>query len=107
MISSILITSIAVAIVVYLSITIAKVKDEETGKKDKGKIFNYYRLSYKRRFFRNLWTFPLAVLFFVICYVYSELNPRDNIFITTFFLLVALFLIIELVYNYIRSNHKK
>lgn len=70
-------------------------KDKE--KLDKGFIFPYIRLSYRRKMIRTLWTFPIILVGFIVIYFYGELNIMWNLIL----LLVTLFLtFLQLTYNY-------
>lgn len=70
-------------------------------KKDKGAEFFYYKLSYRRKIIRTIWTFPVVVILLVAIYKFAGLNSNENLIISISFLILFL---IQLVYNYIKWN---
>ncbi|RVT56355.1 hypothetical protein EM808_27750 [Niallia taxi] len=68
-------------------------------KKDKGSVFFYYKLSYRRKFIRTLWTFPVVVISLVVIYIFAGLNSNETLIISISFLIIFL---IQLFYNYLK-----
>lgn len=66
-------------------------------KKDKGFAFVYYRLSYRRKMTRTLWTLPVVLLILVVFTVFIEIDLREKILVWLF--LLTLFFA-QLSYNY-------
>ncbi|MFD2706811.1 hypothetical protein [Salibacterium lacus] len=78
---------------------VAKVKNEKSGVVDSGKALNYYRLSYRRRLRRSLWTLPAGIV--IIAGLYFVPVMTTNVYIA----LAAIFIIasaIEIGYTYIK-----
>lgn len=70
-------------------------------KTDKGFQLNYWKLSYRRRFVRNLWLLPLFVVLTVFMFW-----SGDKIFINRIIPILLLAIgVLELIYNY--SKWKK
>ncbi|WP_377890137.1 hypothetical protein [Alkalihalobacillus sp. R86527] len=87
-----------VVLILAVNLIIAKrYKGKE--KKGKGFAFNYYKLSYRRKFIRTLWIAPFATIIILALYWYGTL-PVSKIII----ILVILFilLLVQLAYNYIK-----
>ncbi|WP_113928064.1 hypothetical protein [Bacillus sp. P14.5] len=74
-------------------------------KKDKGFVYAYYRLSYRRRMIRALWNIPIVVLLLIGISVWGEFNFNETLLISVFFFVL---LIVELLYNYLKwKKHEK
>lgn len=70
---------------------------------DKGHEWNYWNLSYRRKFIRTLWMIPFLLL--IITYVYYNV---ESIFIKTFLILILLIIMaIQLIYNFIMYQKEK
>ena len=73
-------------------------------KKDRGFVLPYYRLSYRRRFKRNLWTLPLIIVSIIV------ILPLEYIPIVIrmgYVLLISVATVFELIYNYKKANKEK
>ena len=57
----------------------------------------YWKLSYKKKFIRNLWMIPLSVIVIIILFTYSELPIAFKI-ISTSALIVSL--LVQLAYTF-------
>ncbi|MDQ0300531.1 hypothetical protein J2S78_002999 [Salibacterium salarium] len=79
--------------------TIAKVKNEEYGKVDSGKAIIYYRLSYRRRMHRSLWTLPFGIVILVGLYFVPGMTMNAILSLTAIFVICS---IIEIGYTYIK-----
>ncbi|WP_080875381.1 hypothetical protein [Oceanobacillus timonensis] len=66
-------------------------------KKDDGTVFNFFRLTYRRRFKRNLWAIPFVVAALLVIFFLSEFATMYNIMLIIFFTILFL---IEIFYNY-------
>ena len=73
---------------------------DESGKVDKGFVLLYWKLSYRRKFYRTLWMFPFGL---VACYLIYSFFGGYPIFISIalYATLVVTFLA-QLVYTYIK-----
>ncbi len=73
-------------------------------KKDRGFVFPYYRLSYRRRFKRNLWTFPLIIVSMIVMLLldYVPIFVRMG-----YIFVISVAAVIELIYNYKKANKEK
>ena len=79
------------------------------GQVDKGFEVNYYQLTYRRKFIRTLWLFPL-LLVSIKTYINCFKNVNSE-FIVYFFsygisLVVLLCYVVQLIYNYRKSKEK-
>ena len=72
-------------------------------KADKGFELIYWNLSYRRKFIRTLWMTPFFVIILAFTWFICD-NFITNIILTI--LLVAI-LLIQLIYNYSKSNNCK
>ncbi|SFP35602.1 hypothetical protein [Salibacterium halotolerans] len=79
--------------------TIAKVKNEEHGKVDSGKAIIYYRLSYRRRLLRSLWTLPFGMVILVGLYFVPGMTMNATLTLAAIFIIGS---IIEIGYTYIK-----
>lgn len=77
-----------IAIVILHVIMSVVYKDAE--KKDKGFVFNAYKLSYRRRFIRSIWALPFIFLLYIAMYWFGDLTTNEYIVIGIIFILVAL-----------------
>jgi len=68
-----------------------------TAKVDKGFEFNYFKLSYRRKFFRSLTSLPIMIPAVIVIYVLTDWSLLINVFVGV--ILLFLFLV-QLVYNY-------
>lgn len=68
-------------------------------KVDKGFVFNYYKLSYRRKMIRTLTLLPLMIGAVIIIFYYS-----DNSFVVNLLIGIALFVlfVIQFFYNYVK-----
>lgn len=71
-------------------------KDQENKKIDKGFEFNYWKLSYRRKFIRTLWITPFIIP--VLVYVWIKMHSI-SITIITALVLIAIY-ITQLLYTY-------
>ncbi|QDP39388.1 hypothetical protein [Radiobacillus deserti] len=74
-------------------------KDKE--KKDKGFVLSYYRLTYRRKMIRTLWTVPFIIFLYIPVIVFLNMEGVFNILISIFIFVI---LLIQLIYNYIMWN---
>ena len=66
-------------------------------KVDEGFEFNYWNLSYKRKFIRTLFILPVGIIVLIPYLIYGgNENHIKILFITIFFILWA----VQLIYNY-------
>ncbi|MDN3429183.1 hypothetical protein [Planococcus notacanthi] len=79
-------------------------KDAE--KKDKGFVFNGYKLSYRRSFFRSIWAIPFILLLYIAIYWFGDLTTNEYIAIGIIFMLLALS---DIATSYVKwkKNEKK
>lgn len=79
---------------------------KDADKKDKGFVLIYYKLTYRRRMIRTLWSIPFIILLYLALYWLSDLNSNEYKIIGGLFLLLVLF---DITYNYIKwkNNEKK
>jgi heme/copper-type cytochrome/quinol oxidase subunit 2 len=73
-------------------------------KKDRGFVLPYYRLSYRRRFKRNLWTLPLIIVSIIVILL---LDYLPIVIRTGYGLVISVATVIELIYNYKKANKEK
>lgn len=66
-------------------------------KVDRGFAFNYYRLSYRRKFLRSLTTLPILILVVIIIYVFTDWSLLINILVGG---ILLMFYLVQLIYNY-------
>lgn len=66
-------------------------------KKDKGLVFSYYKLSYRRKMIRTLWSIPILVILIISISYLAELNLTQIIILAVFFLVLEG---IQFLYNY-------
>lgn len=66
-------------------------------KKDKGFTFNYYQLSYRRKFKRTLMMLPIATVFILLIYFVTDWTSFVKVMFAVF--LLVLF-IGQTIYNY-------
>lgn len=62
-------------------ISAAIYKNEE--KVDKGLVFNYHKLSFRRKWIRTLWNTPFIVLGIIIIYLWGDWQPLIFIIFST------------------------
>ena len=72
-------------------------KDEE--KVDKGFELVYFKLSYRRKMIRTLWSLLIAVLSYYVIYGYGDLTTNQNLIIFIFF---SIIFGVQLAYNYVK-----
>ncbi len=77
----ILIPGAAAAVVSFIMFLSSK----NLEKKDHGFVFNYYRLSYRRRLKRNLWSIPVIVIGLLIIFFLSSFSTMYSTMIIAFF----------------------
>ena len=99
MILSISFEAITVILIVLILSSILSIVFKNKEKKDKGAVFFYYKLSYRRKFIRTLWTFPVVVISLVVIYIFAGLKSNENLIISISFLIIFL---IQLFYNYLK-----
>ncbi|TYR73197.1 hypothetical protein FZC79_19785 [Rossellomorea vietnamensis] len=74
-------------------------------KKDKGFIFAYYGLSYRRKMIRTVWNIPLIIILLIGISVWGKLNFYQTFLISVFFFVT---LIVQFLYNYYKwKKHEK
>ncbi|SFP67148.1 hypothetical protein SAMN05421839_14021 [Halolactibacillus halophilus] len=73
-------------------------------KKDRGFVLAYYRLSYRRRFKRNLWTLPLIIVSIIVILLLDYVP----IFVQMgYVFVISVGTVIELMYNYKQANKER
>lgn len=60
--------------------------------------FNYWKLDYKGKFIRTLWTIPFGVLAIILLLI-TDVSTRITIMLSVLLLIV---LIIQLIYTYVK-----
>ncbi len=55
-------------------------------KRDNGFVFAYYRLSYRRRMIRTIWSFPAVLLFLIVFSVFMEMESSGKVLVWIFLL---------------------
>ncbi|WP_147803951.1 hypothetical protein [Alkalicoccus halolimnae] len=73
-------------------------------KKDKGWVFNYFKLSYRRKLIRTWVSLPFSVAAILLLYFINDWAMQ--IYILLGVLLMGNF-IIQLIYNYVRWNREE
>ncbi|WP_164670116.1 hypothetical protein [Virgibacillus doumboii] len=86
---------IAILVLVITRIQLVRYRDKE--KVDKGFVWNYYRLTYRRKMIRTLWGLPFMILFFLLIYWFVSLNPGELKFVG---MILVFYFLLELTYNY-------
>lgn len=66
-------------------------------KKDKGFAYNYFRLSYRRKFIRTFTSSWMGVLAIILIFIFSPYSTPFNVTIT---ILIVLVFVIQAGYNY-------
>jgi hypothetical protein len=73
---------------------------DESGKVDKGFVLLYWKLSYRRKFYRTLWVLPFGLL---ACYLVYHFLGGCSIFLSiALYAALALPFLAQLVYTYIQ-----
>lgn len=72
-------------------------KDVE--KVDKGFVLNEYKLTYRRRLIRAIWSIPFIFLLYFAIYLLGDLTTSEMEVIGFIFILLAL---LDIVYNYVK-----
>ncbi|QFG00152.1 hypothetical protein PB01_15680 [Psychrobacillus glaciei] len=90
------IVSMVISLIVKV-VLLVTYKDKE--KLDKGFVFPYIRLSYRRKTIRTLWTFPIILVGLIVIYLYGELNIMWN--------LILLMVTLILTFLQLANNYKK
>ncbi len=71
---------------------------------DKGFVWSYWKLSYRRKFIRTLWMIPFVLL----AIVNISFNHEFTTFIKAFLILILLISeVIQLIYNYRHYQKEK
>ncbi|MGM8213268.1 hypothetical protein ACLIBH_10875 [Virgibacillus sp. W0430] len=91
--SVIVVPFLTTAIVVIILYFINRKK----GRVDKGFAINYFKLSYRRRMIRNLYTLPLTAVAVGVIFMYTSWSITVNILFAT---VVFLLIVAEIIYNY-------
>ncbi|NIK12627.1 hypothetical protein [Alkalibacillus almallahensis] len=78
---------------------------KDVDKQDKGFVFIYHKLTYRRRFIRNLWMLPFACILLLLLYWSTNLASKVYLIIGIVFFCAV---IIDLIYNYVKwQNNEK
>ncbi|TVP83292.1 MAG: ATPase [Alkalicoccus sp.] len=85
-------------IISLLLIVLAAVYRNKT-KKDKGVVFNYFKLSYRRKLIRTWISLPFTLIVLILLYIITDWT--EQLYIALGILLFASF-IIQLLYNYVQ-----
>ncbi|MFS0673532.1 hypothetical protein [Ornithinibacillus sp. 179-J 7C1 HS] len=89
-------TAIVIASIVSLILSMVY-KNKE--KQDTGFVLSYYKLSYRRKMIRTLWTLPIVVIALIV--MYFHVGQNVTYFLIFSILLLTLFLI-QFFYNYLK-----
>lgn len=81
---------------VSISFILSKVNKNKE-KIDKGLVFAYYKLTYRRKWIRTLWSIPFLILCLMVIYKYSEWST--NVFIL-FSGLCIVMIVVEFFYGF-------
>lgn len=90
---------ITLLVIVLIVSSILSIIFKNKEKKDKGAVFFYYKLSFRRKMIRTLWTFPVVVISLVVIYRFAGLNINENLIISFLFLILFL---VQFIYNYLK-----
>ncbi|WP_246943595.1 ATPase [Bacillus pinisoli] len=101
--SLILPIGIPILVCVILHLFLSK-RYKDVDKVDKGFVFNYHRLSYRRKFLRTLTISPVSIIALVIIYLYSGWNLLVYV---TFLALTLIVMCMQLLYNYRKWKNKE
>lgn len=91
----VIIPVIVVLILSFIQSAIFKNKE----KVDKGFVFFYSKLTYRRKMIRDLWSLPIIVISLFVIYRFSGWGFHVNLFVTI--ILLALY-VIQLLYNFMK-----
>ncbi|MFD1032874.1 hypothetical protein [Metaplanococcus flavidus] len=93
-------------IVILIVHVIMSVVYKDAEKKDKGFVFNGYKLSDRRRFIRSLWVIPFILVLYIAIYWYGDLTTNEYMVIGIIFILLAL---LESAISYVKwkKNEKE
>ncbi|MBN6205118.1 hypothetical protein JYK21_01535 [Ralstonia pickettii] len=94
---------IPVTVVILLSIILA-IYYQGKPKVDKGFVFSYHKLTYRRKMIRSLTSLPIAIAAVVVIYLYTEWSLQVNILAG---LGVFILLSVEFFYNYMMWRKKE
>lgn len=67
-------------------------------KTDKGFVFLYNKLSYRRRFIRDIWMSPVAFLFLIVAFRIANIHPATEM---TVYVIAIIIILVPLTYNFI------
>jgi heme/copper-type cytochrome/quinol oxidase subunit 2 len=73
-------------------------------KKDKGWVFNYFKLSYRRKLIRTWISLPISLIAIILLYYITDW--AEQLYITLGVLLLVTFLI-QLIYNYVKWKREE
>jgi len=101
-----LILQISISIVIILVIAgIFSVIYKNKEKVDTGFELVYFKLSYRRKMIRTLWSFPIIIILLIVPYMTFDLNFYWKLMITVLLLVLNF---IQLAYNYYQwKKHEK
>ena len=77
---------------------------------DKGFCLNYWKLSYRRKFIRNLWQGPLIILIVAMLYYLSSgliVPSHISIFLYIFIAILFVSIIVQTAYTFLRWKSEK
>ncbi|RIW30700.1 hypothetical protein D3H55_16335 [Bacillus salacetis] len=88
---------IVVFLIILITSLILPVIYKNKEKTDKGHVFSYYKLTYRRKMIRTLWLIPLIVILLIAISVIAELNTFEILLISLFFFVITF---LQFFYNY-------
>ena len=91
-----LIIIVIALICLCISFILSKVNNNKE-KIDKGLVFAYHKLTYRRKWIRTLWSIPFLVICLLVIYKYSEWTTKVFMLFTSFCIVM---IIIEFFYGF-------
>lgn len=93
-------------IVILIAHVIMSIVYRDVEKKDKGFVFNAYKLSDRRMFIRSIWAVPFILVLYIAIYWYGDLTTNEYIVIGIIFILLAL---LDIATSYVKwkKNEKE
>jgi hypothetical protein len=64
---------------------------------DKGFVFTYHKLSYRRKFIRDIWMMPISFAVLFIAFRIANIDPVTEIIV---YVVVIIIVSIQIIYNY-------
>lgn len=95
---------LVISLVFIFSLTLSFIfrKKEKT---DKGFVMLYYKLSYRRKFIRDIWTLPIAFLILFIAFRIANIQPVTEIVV---YIIAVIGVGTQIIYHYVMwKRHEK